>query len=76
MSEQKINEIHDTVTSHYISRYDLEEVKAGKRDANKVYQDRPIGYLLNIDKHTYDMWANRLPAIESKLDKILDKLDK
>lgn len=76
MSEQKINEIHDTVTGHYKSRYDLEEVKAGKRDASKVYQDRPIGYLLNIDKHTYDVWANRLPAIESKLDKILEKLDK
>lgn len=65
---RKLNELHALFFDRHPSRFDLAEVKAGKRKENEVYHGRLSDYILNIDQVTWAATAKLLPGIAEQLE--------
>lgn len=65
---RKLNELHELFFGKHPSRFDLDEVKAGKRKDTEVYHGRLSDYILNIDNVTWAATKKLLPQIADQLE--------
>nr|DAK57372.1 MAG TPA: Bifunctional autolysin [Caudoviricetes sp.] len=68
-----VTDIHHELTHRFDSRYDLQQLRDGKITAEQVHKDTLVGYVLNTDARTHDMFKNMLPAIWQKLTSMFGK---
>ena len=65
---RKLNDLHQLFFDRHPSRFDLAEVKAGKRKEEDVYKGRLSDFILNIDQVTWAATAKLLPEIADQLE--------
>lgn len=66
----KLNELHALFFDRYPSRFDLAEVKAGKKKDTDIYRGRLSDYILNIDNVTWAATQKLLPEIAKQLEEL------
>lgn len=70
----KTRRIHHELTHEFDSRYDLNQLRQGKIKPEQVHKDTLIGYVLNMDARTHDMFTNMLPTMWKAIKDLVGKI--